>query len=234
MNPEPLWFIGPYGLRSTSLLLSWIAMAIVFLGVFVVARRATSGVPRGAQNFFELAFDFVNNFINETVDPERGKRMVTLLVSLLLYVLVCNVLGLLPIPNLSEPTADPSITIGLALVVMGSIHINGARFKGFFGHLKHLFATPMAPLNLMEIVLNPLTLALRLFGNIFAGDILLGISLGVVPTAITGLGIVAGIAGVALTLGVLGFNTFVDVIQAYIFMILTLNYVGREMSTSHD
>jgi F-type H+-transporting ATPase subunit a len=100
------------------------------------------------------------------------------------------------------------------------------------GHLGSFFK-PFAllfPINLLEALSNPATLALRLFGNIFAGTILIGLGIQLAPIAISGLGpVVAFIGSVLVQTLALSFNTFIDLIQSFIFMVLTLAYVAGSM-----
>ncbi|HET7558549.1 MAG TPA: F0F1 ATP synthase subunit A, partial [Limnochordia bacterium] len=165
-----------------------------------------------------------------------GRRLFRLLVSLLLFLVVVNLIDLLPIPVMHAATADPNVTIGLALMVFVLIHFYGFVYRGIGGHLAS-FTKPfwmLTPINVMEAFTNPTTLAMRLFGNIFAGDLLMEIATSIAPKAITVAGGFFFIASVVVQLGVLGFNTFINLVQAYIFMMLTLAYVGMSMRSADE
>lgn len=238
MPTQTVWHVAGFALNSDTLIFSWLSMAAVFVLFRLAARRADVERPRGLQNVIELTFEFVGGFVSENVNEEQGKRLFRLLVSLLLYVLVANLVDLLPLPMFHTATADANVTMGLALLVFILIHAYGMKYRGVGGHLKS-FVMPhplFAPINLLEVVTTPLTLAMRLFGNIFAGDLLMGIASSIAPSAgavTLGAGLLF-LASVLVQLAVLGFNTFIAVVQAYIFMMLTLAYISQTMKPAGE
>jgi F-type H+-transporting ATPase subunit a len=244
VTPEPLWHIGPFAIRSTTMILTWVAMAIVLLVFRLGALRLSVERPGGLQNILELVFDFVNGFIRDSLDEERGRRILFLLVAFLTYILVGNLLGL--VPFLGSPTSDPNATFGLAIIVFLLIQYYGVRTRGVGGHLGSQYQATRTMgffimalmgtfLIFMEWIMSPVVLALRLFGNIYAGDVLTGLANGIAPTAFHGLGsIVALVASIVIHLGVNSFNTFVDLIQSYIFVMLTLAYISASMQPAGE
>jgi len=231
MGPQPLWMIGPIALRSTTLIWTWLAMALILLLFYVASRNRKDDVPSAVQNLIEFIVEFVTGFLHDRLSADHQRqRLYNLLVAVFMFVLMANLIGLFPL--FFSPTSDANTTIGLALIVFILIHAYGIHYRGVGGHLSSFFK-PFAllfPINLLEALSNPATLALRLFGNIFAGTILIGLGIQLAPVAISGLGPVVGLIGSVLvqTLA-LSFNTFIDLIQSFIFMVLTLAYVAGSM-----
>ena len=232
-----LWF------SASNMLMITIASVIVFI-IAVLGTRTLAMKPTGAQNFMEWVMDFVRGIINSSMDWKTGGRFQMLGITLLMYILVSNFLGL-PFAIIfnhelwwKSPTADPTITLTLAVMVVGLSHYYGIKMKGAKEYGKDFFK-PMSfmfPLKIIEEFANTLTLGLRLFGNIYAGEILLVLIAGM---AVSGYGesIFGGILG---TIGAFipmiawqGFSVFVGAIQAYIFTMLTMVHISHQVSTDH-
>jgi F-type H+-transporting ATPase subunit a len=213
-----------------------VASAIVFI-IAVLSTRRIAMKPTGMQNFFEWVLDFVKGVINSTMDWKEGGRFHVLGLTLLLYIFVSNMLGL-PFSVVIDgelwwksPTADPIITLTLAVMVVGLSHYYGVKLKGgreygkgFFQPMSFLF-----PLKIIEEFANTLTLGLRLYGNIYAGELLLTLLAGSLAAS----GILGTIAAIPLTLVWQGFSIFVGTIQAYIFTMLTMVYLSHKVSHDH-
>jgi F-type H+-transporting ATPase subunit a len=218
-----------------NILMITVASAIVFI-IALVSTRRLAMKPTGMQNFFEWIMDFVKGIINSTMDWKDGGRFHILGITLMMYIFVSNMLGL-PFSvtingNLwwKSPTADPIITLTLAVMVVGLSHFYGVKMLGIKGYTKTFFS-PMAflfPLKIIEEFANTLTLGLRLYGNIFAGELLLGLLAGGLAT-----GVVGTIAAIPLTLVWQGFSIFVGTIQSYIFTMLTMVYLSHKVSHDH-
>ncbi len=220
-----------------------ITSVIVFI-IAVLATRTLSMNPTGMQNFMEWVLDFVRNIISSTMDWKTGGRFLTLGVTLLMYIFVANMLGL-PFAVIVDhqlwwksPTADPTITLTLAIMIVALTHYYGIKMKGaaeygrdFLRPLPFLF-----PLKIIEEFANTLTLGLRLYGNIFAGEILLGLLAGLAVNGY-GDGIASGIIGSLVAavpmLAWQGFSIFVGAIQAFIFVMLTMVYMAHKVSHDH-
>ncbi|WP_226566700.1 F0F1 ATP synthase subunit A [Bacillus stratosphericus] len=227
----------------SNVLMITIASIIVLL-IAVLTTRVLSIRPTKAQNFMEWIVDFVRNIIGSSMDMKTGAPFLALGVTLLMYIFVSNMLGL-PFSitvdhNLwwKSPTADPAITMTLAIMVMGLTHYYGVKAKGVKGYTKD-FLKPipfLVPLKIIEEFANTLTLGLRLYGNIFAGEILLGLLAGL-ATNFYSQNIAIGIIG---TLGAIvpmivwqAFSLFVGTIQAFIFTMLTMVYISHKVSDEH-
>ncbi|MGN7299162.1 F0F1 ATP synthase subunit A [Ferdinandcohnia sp. SAFN-114] len=232
-----LWF------SKSNMLMITIASVIVFI-IAVLGTRTLAMKPTGAQNFMEWVMDFVRGIIKSSMDWQTGGRFQILGITLLMYILVSNFLGL-PFAVIfghelwwKSPTADPTITLTLAVMVVGLSHYYGIKMKGAREYGKDFFK-PMSfmfPLKIIEEFANTLTLGLRLFGNIYAGEILLGLIAGM---AVSGYG-ESFFGGILGTIGAFipmiawqGFSIFVGAIQAYIFTMLTMVYISHKVSTDH-
>jgi F-type H+-transporting ATPase subunit a len=212
-----------------------VASLIVFI-IAVLATRNLSMKPTGVQNFFEWIMDFVKNIINSTMDWKTGGRFHILGITLLMYIFVSNMLGL-PFSitidgNLlwKSPTADPVITLTLAVMVVGLSHFYAIKMKGVAEYGKD-FIKPMwflFPLKIIEEFANTLTLGLRLYGNIFAGEILLTLLAGSLATGVGG-----HLAAALPMLVWQGFSVFIGAIQAFIFTMLTMVYLAHKVSQDH-
>lgn len=212
-----------------------IASALVFI-IALISTRRLAMKPTGMQNFFEWIMDFVKNIINSTMDWKTGGRFHVLGITLLMYIAISNFLGL-PFSVVindqlwwKSPTADPAVTLTLATMVVGLSHYYGVKMLGLKEYSK-TFIKPMGfllPLKIIEEFANTLTLGLRLYGNIFAGEILLGLLAGSLATGFWGT-----IAAIIPTLAWQGFSVFVGAIQAFIFTMLTMVYLAHKVSQDH-
>ena len=208
-----------------------ITAAIVFL-IAILATRNLQLKPTGMQNFFEWIMDFVKGIIKSNMDWKTGGRFHILGITLILFLFVSNVLGL-PLAVLVDgnlwwksPTADPMITMTLAATVIVLTHYYGIKMKGVKGYGKD-FLTPfpfLLPLNLVSEFASTLTLGLRLYGNIYAGEVLLGLIASLGVSSIFGL-VGAIVPGVAW----MGFSIFVGAIQSFIFVMLTMVYMSNKV-----
>ncbi|KPN13886.1 ATP synthase subunit A [Bacillus australimaris] len=227
----------------SNVLMITIASIIVLL-IAVLTTRVLSIRPTKAQNFMEWIVDFVRNIIGSSMDMKTGAPFLALGVTLLMYIFVSNMLGL-PFSitvdhNLwwKSPTADPAITMTLAIMVMGLTHFYGVKAKGVKEYTKD-FLKPipyLVPLKIIEEFANTLTLGLRLYGNIFAGEILLGLLAGLATNFYTqniALGIVGTLGAIVPMIVWQAFSLFVGTIQAFIFTMLTMVYISHKVSDEH-
>lgn len=225
-----------------TLLMLFVTCTIVFL-LAVVGTRSLSMKPKGVQNFLEWIVDFVRGIIKSNMDWQTGGRFLTLGLTLIMFVFVGNMLGLpFGITYHHElwwksPTADPVVTMTLAVLITGLSHYYGVKMNGVGGYVKGFF-TPqwwLFPLKIIEEFANTLTLGLRLYGNIFAGEILLGL-LAKLSTSLFvagGLGILGTAVVVLPTMVWQGFSIFVGAIQSFIFVMLTMVYLAHKVSHDH-
>lgn len=198
-------------LHIDTLYMTWITMGIVIV-ISILATRRIQLVPTGWQNILELVIESLVDQLEATVGP-KGRKLAPFIITLFLFLLVGNWLGL--VPGFTSPTNDINTTLGFALMVVALVHFLGAANKGLFTYLKH-FAEPnilFLPINIVEEISKPVTLSFRLFGNILAGEILI-VVLGmlvpyIIPTAW------------------LAFSVFVGLVQAFIFTILAMSYLSN-------
>lgn len=229
MIPQHVWLVFGMVVNSKTVMTTWVVMAVVLALFLIAAHRPSVESPPTIQNMLEFVFDFVNGFLNDA--GENGRRLFELLVTLVMFLGVANVLGLLPgwglIEGPNSPTADPNAAFALTLIVFFLIHFYGFRFRGLWGHIRTFFKPyPLLfPINALESLTNPLTLAMRLFGNIFAGELLIDVFLNLFKFGSLGYFI-----SIPVQVFWLFFGAFVALIQAFIFMMLTMAYVSNSMS----
>lgn len=218
------------------MLMITIASAVVFL-IAVLSTRKLAMKPTGVQNFMEWVMDFVKNIINSTMDWKTGGRFHVLGITMMMYIFVANMLGL-PFSIVindtlwwKSPTADPGVTLTLAVLVVGLSHFYGVKMKGTAAYGKEFFKPFwfMFPIKIIEEFANTLTLGLRLYGNIYAGEILLGLLAGGLAQS----GNFGWLAAAVPMLAWQGFSVFVGAIQAFIFTMLTMVYLSHKVSTDH-
>ncbi|GGE81897.1 F0F1 ATP synthase subunit A [Priestia taiwanensis] len=219
----------------SNVLMITIASLIVFI-LAVVGTRQLALRPTGMQNFMEWIMDFVKGIIGSTMDWKTGGRFLTLGMTLIMYIFISNLLGL-PFGitydhNIiwKSPTADPVITLTLAILVVSLTHYYGVKMRGAKEYAKS-FLQPMwflLPLKIVEEFASTLTLGLRLYGNIFAGEILLTLLASLYSSGAAGI-IGGGIAMMAWQ----AFSIFVGGIQAFIFVMLTMVYMAHKVSHDH-
>ncbi|MGC4377372.1 F0F1 ATP synthase subunit A [Fictibacillus sp. Mic-4] len=212
-----------------------VSSVIVFI-IAMLATRSLSMRPGGMQNFLEWVVDFVKGIINSTMDWNTGGRFLTLGLTLIMYIFVANMLGL-PFSVVVDhklwwksPTADPTITLTLAVMIVGLTHYYGIKMRGFKEYGSQFFQPfkLLFPIKLIEEFANTLTLGLRLYGNIYAGEVLLGLLVSLMHS-----GIFAGIFGAIPMIVWQGFSIFVGSIQAFIFTMLTMVYLAHKVSHDH-
>ena len=190
--------------------MSWLTMVIVAAIVFAATRRVQE-IPYGIQNLVEMIVEWLEKLMDANLGVE-GRRVATpFVLTLFLYIFVGNELGLMPSigVHLSSPTNDINVALGLSITVAVATYIIGILQQGpsYFKHLVSPFAL-MLPLNIIEELAKPLTMALRLFGNILAGEILLAVLYMLVPWVVPNLWI--------------GFSLIIGFLQAFIFTMLTV------------
>jgi F-type H+-transporting ATPase subunit a len=220
-------------------------LGIVAFGLFyLAARKATSGVPGKWQAFIELAVDFVDTQVKDVFHGDR-KVIAPLALTVFVWVLLMNAMDFLPVDitglfyehvlHLEHwrqvPTADVNTTFALALTVWGLMIFYSIKVKGLGGWIHELFCTPFGanPLlwpanflfNLIEYLSKPLSHSLRLYGNMYAGEIIF-LLLGLLAST----SILGTIGGGLLGAGWAIFHILIVVLQAYIFMMLTIVYVS--------
>ena len=206
--------------NEETLIMTWITMAIVILIAFL-ATRSLKMVPTGAQNIVEAIIVWLREQVATNLGP-KGDFLCPLIVTLFLFLLVSNWLGL--VPFMASPTNDLNTTLGLALLIVIMVHVLGVYMKGmhYIGHFFKPFPI-FVIINVIEEIAKPITLAFRLFGNILAGEILIIILLKLVP-------IWMPIPSVIW----LAFSIFIGGVQAFIFTSLSMAYLANAVKESEE
>lgn len=229
-----------------SLILGVMVCALMYMG----ARRVTTGIPGKLQNFAEIMLQFADKQVK---DCFHGKNKVIgpLALTIFLWVFLMNFMDILPVdvlPMLAKtsgvhylkvvPTNDLNLTLGLALSVFLLIIFYSIKIKGPKGFIKELTLQPFnhvlfIPFNLLlelvGLIAKPISLALRLFGNLYAGELIfILIALMTLNSATTSLlgGVTLGAAQFVLALAWSIFHILVITLQAFIFMVLTIVYLS--------
>jgi F-type H+-transporting ATPase subunit a len=222
---------------------TWLVM-IVLAGLTLAASRNMALVPRGVQNFMEVVLEQIQGLIDDVMGSE-GRRYLPLIATLGLFILVGNLMSV--VPGFATPTANLNTTAACAVIVFLTYHWIGIRKRGALTYLKHFAGPVPLPLKPLMFVIEiishlarPLSLSLRLFGNMTGGHILLAIIFflmglqGLIGWALSGssaagavIGGLGGLIMVAFTVGFLyPLKLLVAVLQAFIFIILTMLYIS--------
>ena len=202
------------------------AAAIVLILGFVMVRKVTSGVPGKLQLFWETITEQVADLADSAIGPQ-GRRFVGLGVAVGVFILVCNWIAFIPSGDpgwFPPPTSDVNLPLAMAVTVIALVHYNSVRTRGFRGYIHHYF-TPypfLAPINVIEEITKPITMTFRLFGNIFSGVLMITVIVTLIPPYLSWIGLVIWKPFDEL---------FIGAIQAFIFALLTIMYLGMGMST---
>jgi F-type H+-transporting ATPase subunit a len=200
---------------------SWFVIIIILLAAFLMSRRIAI-LPEKGQNILELIVEGLENFMVDITGPE-GRAFFPYIATVFLYILICNLLGL--IPGFFSPTANINTTLSLALCTFFLTHIIGIKFHGI-RYIRHFLGPVwvLSPLMfIIEIIghlARVMSLSIRLFGNIFGKEKVLGILFG-----LWGLYLVP--------LPVLFLGVLVSFIQAVVFMLLSIVYFAGAMEEAH-
>jgi len=216
MKPEP----RPW---ADFIVMEIVVVLLLMLVVTILRPRLSVDKPGGLQHIFEMFYDFVKGQAENQVG-HTAHRYLPFFGTLFLFILTSNLIGL--IPCFETPTMNPSVTCGCALVTFVYYNMQGVIAQGPLRYLAH-FAGPMwalaplmFPIEIISHTARLLSLTVRLYANMFAGEqvtlVFLNLTKFLVPVAFMGL------------------HIFVGVIQAYIFMLLSMVYVGQAVAHAHD
>ena len=222
-----------------SLISSAIAIGATIAIAFWIRSKLQAGEPSKVQAVFEWGYDQLRSLIRTNVSDD-ALFIIPLAMTLFLYILIANWIEIFPLalfPVLHGANADLNQTLAMALIVIGVVQWYSVRVLGWRGYLIRFtkpFELPVwgralyTPLNILEELVKPVTLSLRLFGNIFAGGVMIGLIAGFGTLALPAIGTVGGtIIGTLLLFVWKGFDVvFIGFIQAFIFMLLTVIYFG--------
>ena len=206
---------------------NYIAMELIAIFVLITMALVLRSVlsvehPGKFQQIMEVAVGFVQGFSKEIIG-HGSERYVALLGTLGMFILFCNVLGL--IPTLETPTAHIQVTLGCAVTAFLYYNAQGIRHHGVLGYLKH-FAGPVwwlailiFPVEIISNVFRLLSLSVRLYANMFVGSLLEQVFTKLIP--------------IAVPAAMMGLHVFVSCIQAYIFMLLPAVYISIATAEEH-
>jgi F-type H+-transporting ATPase subunit a len=232
---------GFWALHLDTVIFSGLLGLAVFGLMWLVARGASSGVPSGLQNFFEMVVSMIDAQVKDTFHA-KSALVTPLAITIFIWVFVMNAMDLIPVDFLPMaahatgveylkivPTTDPNLTFAMALTVFLIVMFYNVKFKGIGGFLHEALTVPFGkwlfPVNLLfrliEELARPISLALRLFGNMYAGEMVFIL-----------LAVWAGAAwwwtpfSAALSLGWALFHILIITLQAFVFMMLTVVYLS--------
>lgn len=199
-----------------------LVILLIITGAFLLRRRLSVENPGKFQHMMEVVVEFVQSLADEIIG-HGGRRYVGLLGTLGIFVVLCNLLGL--IPFFMTPTSHIQVTLGCAVAAFLYYNYHGFRHHGVVGYLKHLcgpmlaIAIIMFPIEVIGNVGRLLSLSVRLYANMFVGGVLEHVFGGLVP--------------VAVPVVFMALHVFVSFLQAYIFMLLPAIYISMAVAEEH-
>jgi len=201
-----------------SCVVTWIIIAAIAL-LSIIFVRKLKVVPKGSQCIVEGLINFLDNFFLEILGP-KGKKYLPILETLIIYIAFANLIGIF---GFTPPTKDINVTAALSGIAILLIQYTAIREKGAFGWIKG-FKEPMPimlPINILELVTRPLSLCMRLFGNVLGAFVVMELIKIVVPVGIP-------------VLFSFYFDVFDGLIQAYVFVFLTSLFMSEAMEMAED
>jgi len=248
---QPLSF---WALNIDTVIFSVVLGALIIFASMRMARNLKEGVPGGFQNFVESILDFVSQQVKDTF-PGHNPLIAPLALTIFLWVWLMNFMDLIPVDLLPVigswfgiqylkvvPTTDLNTAFAMSFTVFGLILYYNIKVKGPVGFIKmflfHPFGKYFVPFNIVmtaiEELAKPLSLGLRLFGNMFAGELVFLLIALLSGAATIGAGLLIWFPlQVVLDLGWLLFHLLVITLQAFIFMVLTIVYLGMAHTSDH-
>lgn len=213
-NPEHL--IPDYVVMS-------LIAAVILILFFSLSSRNPRLVPSKLQNVMELIIQFFESLLSDLIG-EEGKKYLPMVGTIGLFILTCNLMGLFP--GFMSPTSKLNVTAGCALTVFVYYHWQGIKSHGLFKYFKHfmgpipLIAPLMVPIEIISHFSRPLSLSMRLFGNIFAEELLILIMASILPFL--------------LPLPFMAIAIITAVVQAYVFVLLSCIYIAGAVAHEEE
>lgn len=214
LNCETVFTLPVLGGISESVVVTWIIMAVLVLASILLVRNLKVENPGKVQLALESAISWASDFFEGTIGKEN-RRYIPYLITVMLFLGVSNTIALL---GFKPPTKDLNVTAALAIMSMCLIEFSGIRKNGLKHWVKH-FASPVpvvAPIMILEVVIRPLSLCMRLFGNMLAGFVVMELLKTLVPLLIP----------IPVSFY---FDIFDGLLQAYVFVFLTALFMNEEM-----
>jgi len=250
-GPDDLAEMGFYAIHVDTMFWS-IFLGVIFLAIFrLAASNATSGVPGGLQNFCEMLVEFVEDNITQVFGTRPNAIIGPLSLTILVWVFLMNLMDLVPvdlIPYIAAvsgleyfkvvSTTDPNATLGMSVGVFFLVLYYNIKMKGpinftagFFTHpIPSIWAAPFNfALEIVDLIAKPLSHGLRLFGNLYAGEMIF-----ILIALLYGGGLVLGLLGGVLQWAWAVFHILIIALQAFVFMILTIVYLTQAHEVHDD
>lgn len=222
--PHPFFFKGELWQIDNVVFGQWLVMAVLIAAAYLVSRKVEK-VPRTRlQGLFELLFDFLEGWLASFIGSRKdARKYLPLLGTFFMFILLMNYSGLIPSAgehwSFYPATGVWGTTAGLAICVALILQWVAIKEMGFVGWIKHLLH--LGPLSILEEFVRPFSLSLRLFGNIFGEEILLGV-------------IIFLTAGFLAPIPIMGLALMFGAIQAVVFTTLTAIYLGGVLDAAHN
>jgi len=237
---------GFWTFHLDTLIVSGLLGVVVFGFMMIMARKASSGVPSGWQNFIEMVVSMVDAQVKDTFHA-KSALVTPLAITIFIWVFMMNLMDLIPVdfvPMTAQaagishlkivPTTDPNLTFGMSLTVFAIMIAFNFKFKGAGGFLHEALTVPFGkylfPVNLLfrviEDIAKPVSLSLRLFGNMYAGEMVF-----ILLAVFAGAGFMWSPFAATLSLGWALFHILIITLQAFVFMMLTIVYMS--MAAEH-
>jgi len=221
------WQLGGYPVHGQVLITSWIVLGVIVL-ISLLGNQNLKTIPEGLQNLTEYITEFIRDLAKTQIGPEEYLKWVPFLGTIFLFIFVSNWSGalipwrILELPNgeLAAPTNDINTTVALALLTSIAYFYAGLSKKGL-GYFKR-YISPAAfllPINVLEDFTKPLSLSFRLFGNILADELVVGVLITLVPLVIP--------------IPIMLLGLFTSAIQALVFATLAGAYIGESVEDHH-
>jgi len=244
--PGPTFIFTPFfrwgGFYFTKPMLLALVCAVGVVAFFWAAFANPKIVPRGVQNLGEMGIGFVREQILLPMIGKRGDKFLPFLVSLFFFIWLMNLMEIIPVAQF-PPMSMIAFPVALMLMVYGTYTYLGIKHQGLGGYFKNMIPTGvpgpiliiLAPVEILQYVLiRPFTLAIRLFANMFAGHILLLIfTLATWYLFSLTIGLLFSVTSFVLTIVLTAFEMLIQALQAYIFTILTAQYIGGSLEAGH-
>lgn len=213
--PDPLHVVPDY-------LVMVLIVALTLIVLLGLASRRLALVPRGRQNVAEMIVQLFEGLAVDTIGPQ-GRKYLPVIGTVGLFVFGCNMIGL--VPGFMSPTSKLNVTLGCALVVFFYYHAQGVKaqglkyFKHFMGPIPAL-APLMIPIEVISHFSRPVSLSMRLFGNIFAEELLIIIMASIIPFL--------------LPLPFMAVAIFTSIIQSFVFVLLSCIYISGAVAHEEE
>ena len=237
---QPFFTIGSFSFTKPMLLA--LVCTVVVIGFFWAAFAKPKIVPRGVQNLGEMGIQFVREQILLPMIGKRGDNFLPFLVSLFFFIWVMNLMEIIPIAQF-PPMSMIAFPTALMLMVYGTYTYLGIKHQGLGGYFRNMIPTGvpwpiliiLAPVEILQyLLIRPFTLAVRLFANMFAGHILLLVfTLSTWYLFTLGVSLLFSATSFILTIVLTAFEMLIQALQAYIFTILTAQYIGGSLEAGH-